>query len=29
MFFGGGSRGPARREQQKVKATKKALEVTL
>jgi hypothetical protein len=29
MFFGGGSRGPARREMQKVKATKKALEVTI
>jgi DnaJ family protein A protein 2 len=30
MFFGGGGRGgPARREMQKVKPTKKALEVTL
>lgn len=31
MFFGGGSgrQGPARREMQKVKATKKALDVTL
>jgi DnaJ-class molecular chaperone len=29
MFFGGGGRPGARREMQKVKATKKALEVTL